>query len=181
MKPTTRSITLLDGGRTLGPYVSNVLSPGYNAARNTVLGIGGLTNTASPLFLRGIQFDDVSRPVRYIDGGTSVAFFQRNPVLFAPAQTIPGQAFIGTVDGKIQGVIILCPDKGRVFRQGYLTARQGEAAVGRNGIPGGCHIMKHQILRSICIVVELGTDQPGILPQGSKRDVRIQLILPNQL
>ncbi len=90
--PTTRTITLLDGGRTLGPYVSNVLSPGYNAARNTVLGIGGLTNTASPLFLRGIQFDDVSRPVRYIDGGTSVAFFQRNPVLFAPAQTNPATA-----------------------------------------------------------------------------------------
>ena len=100
---------------------------------------------------------------------------------FAPAQTIPGQTFIGTVDGKIQGVIILCPDKGRVFRQGYLTARQGEAAVGRNGIPSGCHIMKHQILRSIGIVVELGTDQPGILPQGSKRDVCIQLILPQEL
>ena len=41
--------------------------------------------------------------------------------------------------------------------------------------------MEHQILRSICIVVELGTDQPGILPQGSKRDVCIQLILPQEL
>ena len=100
---------------------------------------------------------------------------------FAPAQTIPGQTFVGTMDGKIQGVIILCPDKGGVFRQGHLTARQGETAVGRNGIPGGCHIMKHQILRSIGIVVELGTDQPGILPQGSKRDVCIQLILPQEL
>jgi hypothetical protein len=90
--PTTRMITVLDTGRTLGPYVSNVLSPGYNAAVNTVLGTGALTNTASPLFYPGIQFDDVSRPVRYIDGGRSVAFFQRNPVLFAPAQTNPATA-----------------------------------------------------------------------------------------
>ncbi len=28
--------------------------------------------------------------------------------------------------------------------------------------------MQHKILRSICIVVELGTDQPGILPKGAK-------------
>lgn len=41
--------------------------------------------------------------------------------------------------------------------------------------------MEHQILRSICIVVEFSTDQPGILSQGGKRDVCIQLILPQEL
>lgn len=87
--PTTRTITVLDTGRTFGPYVSTNQSPGYNAAVNTILGTGALTNTASPLFLPGIQFDDVSRPVRYIDGGSPVLFFQRNPVLFPPAQTNP--------------------------------------------------------------------------------------------
>jgi hypothetical protein len=90
--PVTRTITVLDTGRVLGPYVSNALSPGYNANLNRVLGTGALTNTTSPLYLPGIQFDDVSRPVRYIDDGRSVAFFQRNPVLFAPAQTSPATA-----------------------------------------------------------------------------------------
>lgn len=90
--PTTRTITVLDTGRTYGPYVSSTLSPGYNPSLNTVLGTGGLTNTTSPLFLPGIQFDDVTRPVRYIDNGRSVAFFQRNPVLYAPAQTNPATA-----------------------------------------------------------------------------------------
>ena len=65
---------------------------GYTAALNSILGTGALTNTASPLFVPGIQFDDVSRPVRYIDSGVSVAFFQRNPVLYAPAQTNPATA-----------------------------------------------------------------------------------------
>ena len=90
--PVTRTITVLDTGRTFGPYVSTNQSPGYNAAVNTILGTGALTNTTSPLFLPGIQFDDVARPVRYIDGGTPVMFFQRNPVLFAPAQTSPATA-----------------------------------------------------------------------------------------
>ncbi len=90
--PTTRTITQLDTGKKFGPYVSSTLSPGYTAALNSILGTGALTNTASPLFVPGIQFDDVSRPVRYIDGGVSVAFFQRNPVLYAPAQTNPATA-----------------------------------------------------------------------------------------
>jgi len=90
--PTTRTITVLDTGRTFGPYVSTNQSPGYNAAVNTILGTGALTNTSSPLFLPGIQFDDVSRPVRYIDGGSPVLLFQRNPVLFPPAQTNPATA-----------------------------------------------------------------------------------------
>jgi hypothetical protein len=87
--PTTRMITVLDTGRTYGPYVANVNSPGYNSAVNTVLGAGAPSTLNNPLFVPGIQFEDTSRPLRLIDGGASVAFFQRNPVLYAPAQTNP--------------------------------------------------------------------------------------------
>ncbi len=90
--PTTRMITVLDTNRVVGPYVSNINSPGYNAAVNTILGAGAPGTITSPQFVPGIQFDDTSRPLRLIDGGQSIAYFQRNPVLYAPAQTNPATA-----------------------------------------------------------------------------------------
>ena len=90
--PTTRMITVLDTNRVVGPYVSNVNSPGYIASVNTVLGAGAPSTITSPQFVPGIQFEDTSRPLRLIDNGQSIAFFQRNPVLYAPAQTNPATA-----------------------------------------------------------------------------------------
>lgn len=90
--PITRSITVLDTNRVVGPYVSNVNSPGYIAAVNTILGAGAPSNILSPQFVPGIQFEDTARPLRLIDNGQSIAFFQRNPVLYAPAQTNPATA-----------------------------------------------------------------------------------------
>ena len=90
--PTTRMITVLDTNRVVGPYVSNVNSPGYIAGVNTVLGAGAPSTITSPQFVPGIQFEDTSRPLRLIDNGQSVAFFQRNPVFYAPAQTNPATA-----------------------------------------------------------------------------------------
>ena len=46
----------------------------------------------NPQFVPGIQFEDTARPLRLIDGGQSIAFFQRNPVFYAPAQTNPATA-----------------------------------------------------------------------------------------
>ena len=90
--PTTRTITILDTGKTTGPYVSNVNSPGYVAAVNTILGAGAPGTTTGAQFVPGIQFEDTARPLRLIDGGQSIAFFQRNPVFYAPAQTNPATA-----------------------------------------------------------------------------------------
>jgi hypothetical protein len=93
--PTTRMITILDTNRVVGPYVSNVNSPGYNAAFNTILGAGAPSTFGTlnaPQFVPGIQFEDTARPLRLIDGGQSIAFFQRNPGFYAPAQTNPATA-----------------------------------------------------------------------------------------
>lgn len=91
--PTTRMITILDTNAVVGPFVSNVNSPGYNAAVNRVLGAGAAgTIVNNPQFVPGIQFEDTARPLRLIDGGQSIAFFQRNPVFYAPAQTNPATA-----------------------------------------------------------------------------------------
>ncbi|MCX6952484.1 MAG: TonB-dependent receptor plug domain-containing protein [Verrucomicrobia bacterium] len=90
--PTTRMITILDTNRVVGPYVSNVNSPGYSAAFNTILGAGAPSTLNAPQFVPGIQFEDTARPLRLIDGGQSIAFFQRNPVFYAPAQTNPATA-----------------------------------------------------------------------------------------
>ena len=91
--PTTRMITILDTNAVVGPFVSNVNSPGYNAAVNRVLGAGAAGTIANnPQFVPGIQFEDTARPLRLIDGGQSIAFFQRNPVFYAPAQTNPATA-----------------------------------------------------------------------------------------
>ncbi len=91
--PTTRTITVLDTGRTFGPYVSNANSPGYLAAVNTILGAGAPGTLNNPLFVPGIQFEDTARPLRLIDGGRSIAFFQRNPVVagvnYPTSQTNP--------------------------------------------------------------------------------------------
>ena len=97
--PTTRTITVLDTGRTLGPYVSNVNSPGYSAAFNTILGAGAPSTLNNPQFVPGIQFEDTGRPLRLIDGGQSIAFFQRNPVVagvnYPTAQTNPATPTVG--------------------------------------------------------------------------------------
>lgn len=90
--PITRSITVLDTNRVVGPFVSNVNSPGYNASVNAILGAGAPSTINRPQFVPGIQFEDTSRPLRLIDNGQSIAFFQRNPVLYAPAQTNPATA-----------------------------------------------------------------------------------------
>jgi hypothetical protein len=91
--PTTRMITLLDTNRVVGPYVSNVNSPGYVAGVNTILGAGAAGTIANnPQFVPGIQFEDTARPLRLIDGGQSIAFFARNPQFYAPAQTNPATA-----------------------------------------------------------------------------------------
>ncbi len=97
--PTTRMITVLDTGRTVGPYVINANSPGYNAAVNTILGAGAPSTLNNPLFVPGIQFEDTARPLRLIDGGQSIAFFQRNPVVagvnYPTAQTNPATPTVG--------------------------------------------------------------------------------------
>lgn len=91
--PVARTVTVQSTGRVLGPYVSNVLSPGYNAAVNTVLGVGAFGTVANnPLFVPGLVGDDVGRPLRRIDNGRSVDFFARQPQFFAPAQTNPATA-----------------------------------------------------------------------------------------
>jgi hypothetical protein len=87
-----RTVTIQDTGRTLGPYVSNVLSPGYNAAVNTIVGVNALTTVTSPLFAPGIGFDDVTRPLRRLDNGAVVDFFARQPQFYAPAHTNPATA-----------------------------------------------------------------------------------------
>jgi outer membrane receptor protein involved in Fe transport len=88
--PTTRMVTVLDTNRVVGPYVSNTLSPGW--VTGNLVGGGALTTVTSPQFLPGIQFEDTARPLRLIDNGRPIAFFQRNPVLYAPAQTNPATA-----------------------------------------------------------------------------------------
>jgi outer membrane receptor protein involved in Fe transport len=90
--PVARTVTILDTNRVLGPYVSSNQSPGYNAAVNNILGVNALTNTTSNLYVPGIMFDDVGRPLRRIDNGAIVDFFARQPQFYAPAQTNPATA-----------------------------------------------------------------------------------------
>ena len=104
--PTTRTITVLDTGKTYGPYVSAANSPG--AVTGNIFGAGApstlfLTTTPpntvpNPQFVPGIQFEDTARPLRLIDNGASIAFFQRNPVVagvnYATAQTNPATATV---------------------------------------------------------------------------------------
>ena len=102
--PTTRMVTVLDTGKTYGPYVNSTLSPGYVPTYNT--GGGALSgyflsaatpaNTVlNPQWLNGIYFDDTSRPIRLINGtgpNNTVYYFQRQQPLYAPAQTNPATA-----------------------------------------------------------------------------------------
>ena len=96
--PTTRMITVLDTGAVYGPYVNSTFSPGYvkgnnvgNGALNTYFLTAAPVNTnVNPTWMNGIYFDDVTRPLRLINGtNNSVAYFQRNPALFAAYQTNP--------------------------------------------------------------------------------------------
>jgi hypothetical protein len=101
--PTTRMITNLDGGQTYGPYVANSNSPGYvtgNLVGASVPSSYFLTtnppNTkVNPQFLTNIQFEDTGRPLREIDNGNSVLFFNREPLVagvsYASVQSNPAQ------------------------------------------------------------------------------------------
>jgi hypothetical protein len=88
--PIARTITKLDGGQTYGPYTLSTLSPGYNPL--VPASAAALTATTSPFYVQGIGFDNISRPLQRIDDGQLVDFFQRQPVLYAPAQTNPATA-----------------------------------------------------------------------------------------
>ena len=98
--PITRTVTIMDTGAVMGPYVSNALSPGYVAG--AVLGSASPSSyflsttpantTRNPLWQAGMIFEDTTRPLRFIDNGASVAYYQRQPVLYAPAQTNPATA-----------------------------------------------------------------------------------------
>ncbi len=102
--PTTRTVTILDTGRQIGPFVSNTNSPGYVAG--SILGAGApstyflpttpANTTLNPQFVQGINFEDTGRPIRLINGGASVDFFQRNPLVagvnYPTAQTNPATA-----------------------------------------------------------------------------------------
>ena len=102
--PTTRSITVLDTGRVVGPYVSNTLSPGYvagnligNGVPNTVFLTTTIPNTVpNPQFVQGILFDTPGRPIRLINNGAPTDYFARAPqiagVNYATAQTNPATA-----------------------------------------------------------------------------------------
>lgn len=93
--PVTRKVTILDSGKELGPYVTSTLSPGYDPVTNRVLGASALTTIANtnPLFVPGIAFDDISRPLRRIDtSGNSIDYFLRSNVFYRPAQTNPETA-----------------------------------------------------------------------------------------
>jgi len=99
--PTTRMVTRLDGGQTFGPYVSSTLSPGFvtgntvgSAAVSNLFLTTTIPNTVpNPQFVQGIQFEDTGRPIRLINGGTTVDFFARNPPVaganYPTAQTNP--------------------------------------------------------------------------------------------
>jgi len=71
--PTTRMITVLDTGKTYGPYVNTTFSPGYVTNYNTGGGaVNGYFLTAAtpantvvnPQWMNGIYFDDTNRPIR---------------------------------------------------------------------------------------------------------------------
>ncbi len=88
--PIARTVTRLDGGQTFGPYTLSTLSPGYNP--QVPANASALTAVSSPFYVPGITFDNISRPLQRIDSGYVVDFFQRQPVLYAPAQTTPATA-----------------------------------------------------------------------------------------
>lgn len=100
--PTTRMVTILDTGVTVGPYVNNTQSPGFvagNLVGNTSVSNVFLTTTPAntvpnPQFVQGISFDiQGGRPIRLINGGTTVDYFLRQQrvagVDYPTAQTNP--------------------------------------------------------------------------------------------
>ncbi|HVU32560.1 MAG TPA: TonB-dependent receptor [Opitutaceae bacterium] len=87
--PITRMVTVLDSGTTYGPYVSDTRSPGYSATLNRIVGVNALSATTSPLFVPGIAFDDVARPIRRIDNGSVIDLFARQYQFYRPVQTNP--------------------------------------------------------------------------------------------
>lgn len=119
--PITRTVTVQDSGRAVGPFVSSTASNGYVAGNVTgasaVSNLFLATTTANPIpntvpnpqFVQGIQFEDTARPVRLINGGNTVDYFARNPqvagVNYATAQTNPATALTTlTALGWVAGV-----------------------------------------------------------------------------
>jgi hypothetical protein len=92
--PITRTVKILDTGKVYGPYVSSRNSPGYDPAVQGTKYLGGslLSNTASPMYVPGIIADDNGRPIRLINNGQVVNFFDRSAQFYAPAQTNPATA-----------------------------------------------------------------------------------------
>lgn len=97
--PVTRMVTIQDTGEVKGPYVTSTLSPGYDPLVNRILGANSLNtinNPATnnnPLWVPGIAFDDVGRPLRRIGtDGDTIDFFARSNVFFRPAHTNPQTA-----------------------------------------------------------------------------------------
>ncbi len=85
--PVTRSVTVQSTGQVLGPYVTSSWSPGYDPAVNNIIGVNALTNTSSNLFVPGMFFDDVARPLRRIGtDGDPLDFFARQPTIGYPTQ-----------------------------------------------------------------------------------------------
>lgn len=99
--PTTRMVTVMDTGRVVGPYVASTQSPGFvtgntvgaNAVSNLFLTTTIPNTVPNPQFVQGIQFEDTGRPIRLINGGTTVDYIARNPLIagvnYPTAQTNP--------------------------------------------------------------------------------------------
>ncbi len=113
--PVSRNVTVLDTGRVVGPFVSSTKSPGYvapvfnpttlTATGNVLVGTGALTTLTvtnggrvypNPMFVPGIVFDDVGRPLRRIEDGQSVDLFARQYGFYRPAHTNPETALPNT-------------------------------------------------------------------------------------
>jgi hypothetical protein len=89
--PISRTVTILDTGRKVGPYTLSTLSPGYVAG--VPASTAALTSTTSPFYVPGITFDDITRPLERINGenGQIIDYFQRQPNLVVSAFTNPAQ------------------------------------------------------------------------------------------
>lgn len=109
--PITRSITVLNTGRVVGPYAFSTASPGYQATINGVAvpaNASALTNfnnayspnvVTSPLYVPGIGWDgSATRPVQRISGNNEVDYFARQPqiagVNYRTVWTNPEQALV---------------------------------------------------------------------------------------
>ncbi|HVZ63871.1 MAG TPA: TonB-dependent receptor plug domain-containing protein [Lacunisphaera sp.] len=86
--PLTRSITIMDTGAVIGPYVTSSLSPGYINATATNTGTVALTSTTSPQYVPGMQFG--------ITGSTRVTLYQEPTgiLYFQPVQGVQSTSYV---------------------------------------------------------------------------------------